>query len=215
VKWQLDRIRSLKTPTIPNHHLLRIVNSLAVEEAEAELARDPGRGEELSRRLREDLIYKHFRPGDRVLVRHIKVGQGNIELRGEIRECGSASLLLLRHFREGGLYDGLDLPKKEGDWGTVSLSEGEWVTVRRYYRRDNTPIGEVYNIGTPVEFYPEQLRYVDLELDVVRLPGGAPRLVDQEVLERKVSQGLLPLSLAQEARRIATELMESLGSQRA
>lgn len=122
------------------------------------------------------------------------------------------TLELVRRFRSGGTYDGLRLPKVEGDWGTLLLSEGAWVTVRRYFRRDGTLVGELYNIGTPVEFYPDHLRYVDLELDVVRLPDGTGRLEDTGVLVDKLARRRLPPALGQEAIRIAVELLQQFAA---
>jgi predicted RNA-binding protein associated with RNAse of E/G family len=84
--------------------------------------------------------------------------------------------------------------------------------VRRYFRREGTLVGELYNIGTPVEFFPDHLRYVDLELDVVRLPDGTSRLEDEGVLEDKLARGLLPPALGQAAMRIAVGLLQGFAT---
>lgn len=213
VKGQLDRLRSLKAPTIAGHHALKIINATAVEEAESRLAVAPEQREALSQRLREHLLYTHFQPGDDVLVRHLKAGEAGVELRGHIESFKSGSLLLVRRFKGGGIYDGLRLPIETGDWGTIRLQEGEWVTARRYLRRDGTLVGEFYNIGTPVEFYLDHLRYVDLELDVVRLPDGTCRLEDEDVLTHKLATGLLPPALGQKAIRVAVALLHKLAAE--
>jgi hypothetical protein len=210
VKGQLDRLRSLKVPTVPGHHAFKIVDASAVEEAEARLAENPSRGEVLLQGLRERLVYPHFRLGAEVLVRHLKAGGPQVKLRGQIERFTSGSLVLVRAFRGGGTYDGLGLPIKRGDWGTMTLQEGEWVTVRRYFRQGGALVGEFYNIGTPVEFYPDHLRYVDLELDVVRLPDGSSRLEDADVLVDKLARGLLPPALGQQAIRVAARLLQEL-----
>jgi len=184
VKWQLDHIRSFKVPTIPGHHGLKVVDPEAVDEAKIELEGHPDQRKHLASMLRKDLVYQQFRRGSHIIVRHVKVdlpllGPG-IELGGRVSRCKPGLLLLTRHFRPGGTYDGLGEPKEEGDWGTITLKEGEWVTRRRYFRKGGDLIGNLYNINTPVEFYPDHLRYLDLELDVVRLPDGTVRLEHQE-----------------------------------
>jgi Protein of unknown function (DUF402) len=209
VKAQLDRRRSPWVPTIPGHHALKTIDPAAVDEAEAELMQDPRQGEILARKLRQDLVYRHFQSGAEILVRHIKARQSPIVLRGHIKSCQSGLLVLVRHFQGGGVYDGLGLPIETGDWGTIILREGEWVTVRQYFRRQGTLVGELYNIGTPVEFYPDHLRYVDLELDVVRLPDGTSRLEDVGVLVDKLARGLLPPALGEEAIHVAVRLLQS------
>ena len=192
VKVQLDQVRSLTVPTIPGHHALKIVDANAVKMAEATLATDLSRGGVLGQQMREALVYPHFQPGAHVLVRHIKVEQSPVKLWGDVKRFQAGTLRLVRHFHGGGTYDELGLPKEEGDWGTIRLTEGAWVTVRRYFRREGARVGELYNIGTPVELFPDHLRYVDLELDVVRLPDGTSRLEDEGVLVDKLARGLLP-----------------------
>jgi hypothetical protein len=214
VKGQLDQIRSVKAPTLPGHHYLKVVDPDAVDEAERELMSHPDQGEHLAHCLRQNLIYKHFRRGLTVVVRHIKadrpfLGPG-IELTGRVNRSKPGHLLLTRRFRPGGTYDGLGEPKEEGDWGTIFLKEGSWVTRRRYFRKNGDPIGDLYNINTPVEFFPDHLRYVDLELDVARLPDGTFRLEDQEVLEDRIARGLMPESLARAARAVAARLIGRL-----
>jgi predicted RNA-binding protein associated with RNAse of E/G family len=73
-------------------------------------------------------------------------------------------------------------------------------------------VGELYNIGTPVEFFPDHLRYVDLELDVVRLPDGTSRLEDEGVLVDKLARGLLPPALGQAAMRVAVGLLQGFAT---
>jgi hypothetical protein len=212
VKDQLDRLRSRIVPTIPGHHALKIVDPVAVDIAEATLAADASQEAALGQRLREELVYRHFQPGMDVLVRHIKAGQSPIELWGQLQQWQAGALLLVRHFHGGGTYDGLGLPKEEGDWGTLLIREGAWVTVRRYFRQEGALVGELYNIGTPAEFYPDHLRYVDLELDVVRLPDGSSRLEDEGVLADRLARGLLPLALCQEAFRIGVGLLHQFAT---
>ena len=119
-------------------------------------------------------------------------------------------MVLERRFRGGGMYDSLDLPKEEGDHGTVELYEGRWWGRRRYFRADGALIGEIYNIHTPPELYPDGVRYLDLEVDVVRRPDGGVALVDEEELRRKVEGGLIPEALALRALEEARSLAEGL-----
>jgi hypothetical protein len=123
VKVQLDQVRALTVPTIPGHHALKIVDAIDVEMAEATLATDLSRGDVLGQQLREALVYPRFQPGAHVPVRHIKVEQSPVELWGDVQRFQAGTLVLTRHFHGGGTYDGLGLPKKKGDWGTVRLTE--------------------------------------------------------------------------------------------
>jgi len=210
-KEALDAIRSRYVLTIPGHHHLKAIDAARVDAAEGEALKDPKRAPELAKSLKEELIWRFFLPGKPVVVKHLKAGPGGFEYVGKVRELVPGEVLALeRSFREGGTYDGLGLPKMEGDFGTVELYEGRWWGRRAYFRADGTPIGEIYNIHTPPELYPDHVRYLDLEVDLVRTPDGEVRVIDEEVLERKVKEGHLGPALAKRALKEALWLKEEL-----
>ena len=66
--------------------------------------------------------------------------------------------------------------------------------------------GEYWNINTPVEFYPEKIRYVDLHVDVVLKGGGRPEMIDRDQLERLVEKGYIKEELARKALQVAEGL---------
>lgn len=82
----------------------------------------------------------------------------------------------------------------------------EQVTI--YDRRDKQGIvleGERDKVAL-AEFYHDGIRYVDLEVDVVRWPDGTARTIDREHLERGVADGVVGRGLASRALAIAAEL---------
>jgi Fe-S-cluster formation regulator IscX/YfhJ len=86
------------------------------------------------------------------------------------------------------------------------------VARRRYLRQSGTLIGELYNIQTPIEFHPREVRYVDLEIDVAYLPHHSQRVQvqDEAELEAAVTRGYIPGEVAEVAREVAEELAERL-----
>ena len=66
------------------------------------------------------------------------------------------------------------------------------------------------NINTPVEFYNDRIRYVDLEIDVVRLPGGKAEIIDEDVLERRFLEGSVTETLKDAALKAAAEMKSRL-----
>jgi predicted RNA-binding protein associated with RNAse of E/G family len=108
--------------------------------------------------------------------------------------------------------NGLDLPIEEGDYAITVVTEGQWHFQHTYYRRDGRPIGEYYNINTPVEFYPWGIRYVDLEVDVIRRAGKPPVLIDRDRLSILVREGFVHRGLEEKALRTSHELMQALSS---
>ena len=167
-KATLDQIRARRTPTLPGHHLLKVIDSSRVDSVEAELF-DCGQGAaELADSLRNEIVYRRYAPGRVLPVYHVRLDGTVLTVGGRIRgfQPGRA-LELERMFKGGGRYDGL---------------------------------------GVTAEFYPDCVRYVDLEVDVVRWPDGTVRMVDREHLQRAVAEGVVGGELASRALAIATEL---------
>lgn len=131
-------------------------------------------------------------------------------MRGTVSSWDGELLTVERTFSAGGLYDSLNVPKLAGDWGTIEVARGAWVLRRAYFRHDGTLIGELFNIQTPTEIDERGVRYVDLEVDVVRLPGGHVAVVDEADLEAAVRIGGIPAETAERARAVAHRLAQIL-----
>src|SRR5207244_12589382 len=113
-------------------------------------------------------------------------------------------------FRAGGRYDRLGDEKQAGDHGLVEIPGGSWVLRRVDFRADGRTIGELYNIQTPVEFRPGLVRYIDLEVDVVRRADGRVEVVDEDDLEHAVEIGGISPMLTETALTIAQRLADLL-----
>jgi predicted RNA-binding protein associated with RNAse of E/G family len=70
------------------------------------------------------------------------------------------------------------------------------------------------NINTPVELYPWGVRYVDLEVDVVRRGDGDPIVVDREKLRRITLEGFISPALEERAALVAEQMLELLKEKR-
>lgn len=200
----LDGIRAKAIPTLPGHHLLKTVDPIKVDEAEGKFASE-NLGD-IAQRLWEELVGPHYQPGKVVTVWHLKAGESPISQRGEVVKRTQEILVLRRSFSSTGIYDGLGLPKGAGDYGLFELPLREWWGRRQYFRADGTFLGEIYNIHTPPELLPDGVRYLDLEVDVVHRPPEV-RIIDAEILEKKVSEGLLTPALAEKAREVAKRIV--------
>lgn len=202
----LDQVRANVLFTIPGHHLLKTLAPERVDEAEAQGC------PELAQALEDELIWAHYAPGKSVNIVHLKAGEAPIRQAGELWEVQGGRVAVRRGFRAGGLYDGLSLPKCAGDYGYVEFFPERWWSRRTYFRSDGELLGEIYNIQTPPEYLPGEIRYLDLEIDIVRL-GEEVRAVDEEILEKKVVEGLISKALAgkawEEAKRLLAELEAS------
>src|SRR5215212_9949588 len=142
-------------------------------------------------------------PGVPVSIVHAKPWKRTITMRGTVSSWDGELLTVERTFSAGGQYDSLNVPKLTGDWGTIEVPRGSWVLRRAYFRRDGTLIGELYNVQTPAEIDDRGVRYVDLEVDVVRMPDGRVEVVDEADLEAAVRVGGIRPETAEQARAVA------------
>jgi predicted RNA-binding protein associated with RNAse of E/G family len=69
---------------------------------------------------------------------------------------------------------------------------------------------EISNIQTPAQVDDRGVRYVDLEVDVVRLPGGDVRVVDEADLAAAVRVGGITPETAAQATAVAYRLAQIL-----
>jgi len=204
----LDNIRNQVVPTIENHHLLKTIEPDAVDAYESLLDSEPAKREELSRLAKRKLVYEKLIPDSPLKIEHVKPDGSVIELgEGKIRNLTDKILSIHRRIlSRGGKYDGLEVPKSNTDFAVTFAEEGSPVLRHSYYASDGTLKGEFYNINTPTEFYPDRIRYVDLEIDVIKRPGEEPEIVDAEKLDDAVDSDYISRSLAQYAKKTAQNL---------
>jgi hypothetical protein len=210
IKHELDDRRRAILPTVLLHHQLKIIDSEQVDAAESKLALVPEQLEEVSADLRFQMIDAYIRTGARLSVEHVKPAGQTYDLGGRVGEFDGRYLRLNRRFRPGGTYDSLDVPRLDGDYGRLDIEVGSGIAVRRYFRADGTHLGDLYNLATGAELYPGRIRYLDLELDVLHMPGEEPRVVDQADLERAHAQGYLSDVLVADAWALAEQVLHGL-----
>ncbi len=143
-------------------------------------------------------------------VEHVKPWKRTTTISGVVSSYVDGQLTILRTFKPGGRYDTIGERILPGDHGLIEVVEGGWVLRRAYFRADDRPIGELFNIQTPVQLFPGRVRYTDLEVDVVRFPDGGVRIVDEQDLATVVRAGAIKPELAEKALAIARKLAEVL-----
>ena len=214
-KIALDELRNRVLPTVPRHHHLRIIASDDVNLLEEKtLTGYPEKREALGRNMEKSLVWERFEKGKEIQIQHVKLDGRVIFLsEGEIvEEDFEQKKLVLRRSRFKGRtkYDGLGSEKREGDYAISEIQEGLWYYNHTYYRNDGTIIGRYFNINTPVEFYPDRIRYVDLEIDVVQMPDGRVIVTDEADLEEQFKAGCLSKELVETAKKAAFQRVETL-----
>ncbi|MFX1486490.1 MAG: DUF402 domain-containing protein [Promethearchaeota archaeon] len=215
-KKKLDEIREGVSATIANHHMYKAAGldfAIGVDLAEKLIARIPKERDLIKDQFTEIFRSKLPKVGEKVAIEHVKLDGRVIHLSpGYVVECDAtrSNYLLKRYFRGGGTYDGLEIPMEDGDYALTKISEGEWALRTTYFSANNELKGEYYNISTPIEIYPERIRYVDLEADVIKWPDGQVKTVDLEELREATSTGVITQALEDQVVSLIEDLRNRL-----
>jgi hypothetical protein len=208
-RFELDELRRGVTTTMPGHHRIKAAHesaSTAVDFVEAVGAPD---GE-----FPFEAVTGQFGPteGDRVGIAHGKPDGREFSLgRAEVASVEPSGKVRLRREMSGsGEYDGLGTSREPGDEAVTRIKEGRWWYPTVYRGEDGTHKGTYVNVCTPVEVFPDAVRYVDLHVDVVKRPDGEIERVDDDELDRAVEEGPIPEPLAARAREVAGSIENAL-----
>ncbi|MBS7655170.1 DUF402 domain-containing protein [Candidatus Bathyarchaeota archaeon] len=207
----LDELRREVSSTIIGHHHLKIIASDKVKEAETILDLYPEKKSELSLKLKSELIYDNYKVGKTIFIEHVKLNGKVLNLsEGKILNFEDNTLTLKRLIKREGVYDGINERKEEGDYVITEAREESWVLKHSYFSKSGELKGELYNINTPIEFYPDKIRYIDLEVDVVN--KSFAKIIDEEKLEEALEEGFISEKLAEKALKTAEELIREFKS---
>jgi hypothetical protein len=151
------------------------------------------------------------RTGDTVGIGHGKPEGRRIDLGpGEVTDIDGETVTVERELSGGGTYDALGVAKQAGDIATTKFREGRWWYPTVYRGADGERRGTYVNVCTPVEVFPDEIRYVDLHVDVVKRPDGTVERVDDDELDAAVDAGLVGEQLAEKARRVAAAVERAM-----
>ncbi|NIB98432.1 DUF402 domain-containing protein [Halobacterium sp. R2-5] len=202
-RFALDAARREVTETMDGHHRIKAGSeaaSGAVDFAEALGASTDG--------FPFGAVTDQFGPtaGDLVAIQHgkpdgrvITLGRGDVTDRD--REAGRVTVR--REMTAGGVYDELGVDREAGDVATTRFTEGNWWYPTVYESEDGEVKGTYLNVSTPVEVFPDAVRYVDLHVDVVKHADGRVEVVDEDELRATVDAGHVSEELAEQALSVA------------
>nr|WP_174256022.1 DUF402 domain-containing protein [Halorhabdus utahensis] len=209
-RFALDEDRREVTPTMPGHHRIKAGDeraSAAVDFVE-DLAPD------LDGEFPFDVVTRQFGPqaGDRVAIAHGKPDGRTVSLgRGDVTERDpDGTIRVEREMSPGGTYDALGTKRRGGDVAVTKFTEGKWWYPTVYRGEDGDKRGTYVNVCTPVEVFPNEIRYVDLHVDVVKHTDGTVERVDDDELDAAVAAGDVPEALAEKARKVASAVENAL-----
>jgi len=209
-RFELDTDRRAVTTTMPGHHRVKASSSDASRAVDFVEALDAAAGDDFP----FGAVTDTFGPmtGDYVRLAHGKPDGRLIILgRAEVTDRDpEGSLMLRREMTAGGSYDALDARREAGDVAVTTVKEGRWWYPTVYRDDEGRRKGTYVNVCTPVECFPDAVRYVDLHVDVVKERDGTVRRVDDDELDAAVEAGDVSEALAEQARTVASSLEDAL-----
>lgn len=212
-KISLDKIRAPISPTIEEHHYYKACGrtvSVALQMAEKMLEGSASR-EEIERLFHETVESNYPSEGSFIDIEHVKPDGKVVHLgKALVERFSDGELCYSRVFKNGGLYDSLDLPKQPGDRAVTEAKIGGWHYTTRYFSKNGEYKGAHVNFHTPLELYPRWIRYVDLEVDICALPDGAVKVVDEDELKKAVAEGFISENLAGIVKAKVLEVLKNL-----
>jgi hypothetical protein len=212
-RFGLDDERRAVTATMAGHHRVKAgteAASAAVDFVEA-VCPDAAGGET---DFPFDATTRQFGPtvGDSLGIEHGKPDGRSFSLgRGEVtRRDPDGTVVLEREMSGRGTYDALGVDQQAGDVAVTKLTEGKWWYPTVYRGADGEKRGTYVNVCTPVEVFPDAVRYVDLHVDVVKHADGTVERVDDDELDAAEEAGYVPTGLAERARDVADAVENAL-----
>jgi len=215
-KEVLDEYRSKVVPTIMGHHSYKTYGNTLSELTDfAELLISKGVDKKIvEESIREHILSRisnnknisiiHVKPDGSVL----KLTPGRLE--SIIETDNGLKLRIKRVFKGKGVYDALGVEKKPGDYDEMIVETNKWYVIHNYYRANGEQIGVYVNINTPPEILPDQIKYHDLAVDVVKLPGEKPKVTDMEEFKKYCEEGIISMKLCKKVESIINDVTKML-----
>lgn len=206
-----DEVRGEVCPTIPNHHRIKAIGSeagTAVDFVE-KLAVD-----QVVEEVPFRVVGECFGPkmGDTIRIYHgkpdgiwISLGSGQV-----VGSENSAGIEVQRSMSGGGTYDALAVPIEDGDVARTNFVEGRRWYPTVYRDENGNRKGTYVNICTPIEIFPDAIRYIDLYVDVIKHADGRIERVDDDDLDAALDQDIVTEEEATQARSVAERIVAAI-----
>jgi hypothetical protein len=212
-RFGLDEQRRAVTATMGGHHRVKAGTERASAAVDFVEAVCPGVTDEETD-FPFDATTRQFGPmeGDSLGIEHGKPDGRSFSLgRGEVtRRDPDGTVVVEREMSGRGTYDALGVDQQAGDVAVTKFTEGKWWYPTVYRGEDGEKRGTYVNVCTPVEVFPDAVRYVDLHVDVVKHADGTVERVDDDELDAAEAAGHLRPELADRARDVAGAVSNAL-----
>jgi hypothetical protein len=208
-KKKLDTLRGAVAPTLDGHHFYKGCGgkiSAALDMAEKLLEKGESKNKVLEL-FKAQTAYEFPEIGSKVDIEHVKLSGIILNLgRATIESLDDENIKYSRIIKSNGFYDCLGVNKKVGDKAISETKFGEFYIKTEYFSPSGEWKGTYVNLNTPIEVYPNAIRYIDLEVDVCIQPNGIVKTVDMEKLENALTKGTISQKFFEAIKRKVEEI---------
>ncbi|NWF87448.1 DUF402 domain-containing protein [Candidatus Bathyarchaeota archaeon] len=208
----LDGLRASVAPTLAGHHFYKSCGghvSAALEMAERLLEEGQNR-DKVEKLFREQVLCEFPEEGSLVDVEHVKLSGIVFHLgHATIEHVDNEHIKYSRIIHSDGIYDGLNVKKEADDRAESETRKGDWCIITKYFSKNGELKGTYINVNTPVEIYPNAIRYVDLEVDICISVDGAVKILDMEKLEKTLERELVSKKLFETIKEKVNEIAQA------
>ncbi|MET1101427.1 MAG: DUF402 domain-containing protein [Pyrodictiaceae archaeon] len=217
-KKVLDDIRAKVVPTAPFHHMLK---SSGLEEltaiadfADKIIEKAPHMKPIIAKAITSYIAWR-LRERSRLPIYHVTLGGkiirlGEAEVQAVEQEEENLTLLLKRVVKTPGVYNGLNINKEPGDYIITTVSTNKWYLIHQYYSSEGELKGTYININTPPEITTGYIKYIDLEIDIIKKPDERPKLIDMDKLINAIKTGVIGINIIKEISKAISEVSPQL-----
>lgn len=206
----LDELRNEIVPTIDGHHVYRRFLSRIVDFSEIIIK---NHGRIIDERDFREFIYDSLRESIFISRYHRKALTGILlkykEVIKDVKIIDDRLYLeTVRKIYGQGIYDGLKIPKEEGDYVISKYMEGNWYFIMEYYNKEGKLKGRYININTPLEIS-RAIIYNDLAIDIIDI-NGEKRFEDLDELEMLYNTGIITEKIYNYIKEFSEDLIKKI-----
>ncbi len=210
-KFKLDELRSQIVDTLEGHHYFKSLMDLKTEVFDwIEQVLDCCDRKRVSEKLWKKVHEVEYEKRE-IIIEHERLNGEIIYLRGVIVGEESGVFKIRRLMTADGVYDGLGVEKKKGDYAITYLAVGSPFLPHFYYSRDGDFKGVYINVNLPIEMKSSNtFWYIDLGVDVVVKSDGEAQIIDLEEIEETRERKIISETYYEKLVKTVGELKEKL-----
>ncbi|MDD4353050.1 MAG: ribonuclease E/G [Candidatus Nanoarchaeia archaeon] len=207
VKEEMDKLRNEVKPTINGHHSLKTDIFANIVDFSENLIKEKLNEGKINEAIKKFVQTKSAKIDDLYIINEHKVTGVTNFSKGKIVEIKDEVLKVKKFLRNGSIIAGINMTSDKGDYLLTSIKENSGFVKNELYSSSDVLKASYYVITTPIEVHSRKAEMINLDL-AVSIANDKKELLNEELLQSYVNQGLISKKLAAESVKIAKKLIK-------